>query len=264
MSQARCYPLWALGTHLPTFSSALVQGEIVAGLYRGYVATMASTRQQEERGAGAQGLVLASLLHFPTARSLGWFIWICFLPYLERSLDPTSYLPWSPLSEQRSALCPPPPPSSFCGFGLKAQTLASALLSEFRHLPYLTPCLCLNSPPCSICQGLHLPRTTCLSATQSDKEEAGEHRFRGARGEGGGMQGSGPGKKSAAAPRQRGGRMQIKHSAIREYSDHLITFQSGLPHVSHQSLQDKSRSPSVREAQSHWCQEPWLTPTDLL
>lgn len=36
--------------------------------------------------------------------------------------------------------------------------------------------------------------------------------------------------------------MQIKHSATREYSDHLITFQSRLPHVPHQSLQDKDQS----------------------
>lgn len=43
----------------------------------------------------------------------------------------------------------------------------------------------------------------------------------------------------SAAAEAEGGRMQIKHSAIREYSDHLITFQSGLPHVSHQPLQDK-------------------------
>lgn len=35
--------------------------------------------------------------------------------------------------------------------------------------------------------------------------------------------------------------MQIKHSATRQYSDHLITFQSGLPHVPHQSLQDKGQ-----------------------
>lgn len=54
--------------------------------------------------------------------------------------------------------------------------------------------------------------------------------------------------------------MQIKHSAIREYSDHLITFQSGLPHVSHQSLQDKSQGPAVREVGTHRRQEPWLTP----
>lgn len=58
--------------------------------------------------------------------------------------------------------------------------------------------------------------------------------------------------------------MQIKHSAIREYSDHLITFQSGLPHVSHQPLQDKSQSAPVREARSLCHQEPGLTSTDVL
>lgn len=31
--------------------------------------------------------------------------------------------------------------------------------------------------------------------------------------------------------------------AVRESSDHLITFQSGLPHAAHQSLQDRSRPP---------------------
>lgn len=46
--------------------------------------------------------------------------------------------------------------------------------------------------------------------------------------------------------------MQIKHSAIREYSDHLITFQSGLPHVSHQSLQDKKPGSS--------CEGGWSPP----
>lgn len=41
--------------------------------------------------------------------------------------------------------------------------------------------------------------------------------------------------------------MQRNHSAIREYSDHLITFQSGLPHAAHQSLQDKDPRPAVME-----------------
>lgn len=40
--------------------------------------------------------------------------------------------------------------------------------------------------------------------------------------------------------RRRRGGMQRAHSAIREHSDHLITFQSGLPHAAHQPLQDKT------------------------
>lgn len=52
--------------------------------------------------------------------------------------------------------------------------------------------------------------------------------------------------------------MQIKHSATRDYSDHLITFQSGLPHVSHQSLQNKGEGPALRVAQSHRRRSPGL------
>lgn len=52
------------------------------------------------------------------------------------SLDPTSHLPWSP-SSQPYAPQPLPSPSLFCDFGLKAQMLASALLSKFGDLPYL-------------------------------------------------------------------------------------------------------------------------------
>lgn len=58
--------------------------------------------------------------------------------------------------------------------------------------------------------------------------------------------------------------MQIKHSAIREYSDHLITFQSGFPHVSHQSLQDRGRGSAVKEGENPKSQEPWHKPTGLL
>lgn len=50
--------------------------------------------------------------------------------------------------------------------------------------------------------------------------------------------------------------MQMKHSAIREYSDHLITFQSGFPHVSHQSLQDRGRGSAVTEGKSPRSQDP--------
>lgn len=48
--------------------------------------------------------------------------------------------------------------------------------------------------------------------------------------------------------RRRRGGMQRAHSAIREHSDHLITFQSGLPHAAHQPLQDKTPpgEPDVR------------------
>lgn len=58
--------------------------------------------------------------------------------------------------------------------------------------------------------------------------------------------------------------MQIKHSATREYSDHLITFQSGLPHVPHQSLQDKGQILLGGGAQSQGSQVPCPTPTGLL
>lgn len=58
--------------------------------------------------------------------------------------------------------------------------------------------------------------------------------------------------------------MQTKHSAIREYSDHLITFQSGFPHVSHQSLQDRGQGSAVRDVQNPTSQEPWHKPTGLL
>lgn len=58
--------------------------------------------------------------------------------------------------------------------------------------------------------------------------------------------------------------MQTKHSAIREYSDHLITFQSGFPHVSHQSLQDRGQGSAVRDVQNPTSQEPWRKPTGLL
>lgn len=58
--------------------------------------------------------------------------------------------------------------------------------------------------------------------------------------------------------------MQIKHSAIREYSDHLITFQSGFPHVSHQSLQDRGQGSAVTEGKSPRSQKPWHKPIGLL
>lgn len=57
--------------------------------------------------------------------------------------------------------------------------------------------------------------------------------------------------------------MQIKHSATREYSDHLITFQSRLPHVPHQSLQALGSWIASRTQCSHVANEagdssgPW-------
>lgn len=57
-----------------------------------------------------------------------------------------------------------------------------------------------------------------------------------------------------------GVRMQIKHSAIREYSDHLITFQSGFPHVAHQSLQDRGQGSAVRDLHSPRSQGPGRNP----
>lgn len=168
MTQARCCPFWTLGTHLPTSSFALAQAEIVAGLHRGHVAKVASTWQQGGKWGSGSGSGPGFPVTFADYVLSGmgsqfqsrWFIWICFLLCLERSLDPTSYLPWGPSSEQRSALHPPPPPSSFCGFGLKAWTLASALLSEFRHLPYLCP-------SCTSIIPLALSAKVCMSPEPS-------------------------------------------------------------------------------------------------
>lgn len=121
------------------------------------------------------------------------------------------------------------------------------------------PHLGLSGPPRSICQGPRAPRTVCLSPAQSYEEAAGEHRFRGARGEAGRAQESGPGEQSAAASRRKGSHAD-KHSAIREYSDHLITFQSGFSHAAHQPLQDRGRGPAVREARSPLARTPGLNP----
>lgn len=43
--------------------------------------------------------------------------------------------------------------------------------------------------------------------------------------------------------------------AVRESSDHLITFQSGLPHAAHQSLQDRSRP---QKSETDMLQDPEL------
>lgn len=183
-----------------------------AGLCKGQVARVENPWGKAGRGSGAHpGFSVVLSDHVVSGMgsqfqsdSLCQFVSSCAW----RGLDPTSYLRWAPsFQHHSSSLSPTPTPTLFVPWlWPQSRTLASALHSEFRHLPCFTPCPCLNSPPCSICQGLHGPRTTCLSPTQSDKGEAGSTDLRGAggvgRGEAGGVQGSGPGKVSS---RGRGG-----------------------------------------------------------
>lgn len=242
-SAPRLCPSDAPGSHLPTSSCGLAQSEVGhRAVGAGHVARAG---RKQARGSeacprvsaalsdhvlsGVGGPVLPGAVHVDSSPPAALGV---SAPHTTPALGPVISAVLPPT--------PPTPPSAFSGFGLHSQTLASALLSRLRDPPCLTPTRAFTAPQAPS-QGRHAPNHL-PELHLSYKEDAGGHRFRGAREEAG-VQVSGSGKKPAAAARWqgRGVGMQIKHGASREYSDHLITFQSGFPHVPHQSLQDRGR-----------------------